>query len=364
MLVRLLLVIFLLAAIFGGIFGWKLHQQQQAAAQRTAPPPATVAYAAVSETDWQPKLHAIGTLVATKGIDVSAEVSGMVRAILFESGQAVAEGDVLIRLDDSVDQADLQGLLAEQRLANIKYQRLDKLIKERSVSQSDVDQAKAELDNSSAQVSSKRALINKKSIKAPFGGYRGIRAVDVGQFVQPGAALVPLQTLDPLYVDFALPERHLPNLSVGQALTVSSAAAPGRLFDGLISAINPGVDVATRTIKLRAALDNPEHLLRPGMFVEVDVLLPTRHSLLTLPRVAISFAPYGASVFVIAEQQGQLTVRRQPVTVGVVQGDDIEISTGLESGQRVVLAGQVKLRNGQAVQLDNSVLPSGGELGQ
>ncbi len=364
MLLRLLIVVLLLTAILGGIFGWKDYQQRQASSRQVQPPPATVAYTSVRASNWQPKLHAIGTLVATRGINVTAEVQGVVRKILFESGQAVSEGDVLVRLDDTVDQAKLQGLRAEQRLAGIKYHRLNKLLKERSVSLSDVDEAKAELDNSSAQVSGKRALIAKKVIKAPFGGYLGIRSVDLGEFVTPGAALVPLQTLDQLYVDFSLPERHLQSIRVGQQAQVISAAAPGHLFTGTIAAMNPGVDVATRTLKLRASLDNPDHLLRPGMFVEVDVLLPSRTQVLTLPRAAISYAPYGDSVFVIQEQDGQLSVQRQRISVGAVQGEEIEILDGLEIGQRVVLAGQVKLRNAQAVQIDNSIVPGEGALGK
>ncbi len=364
MFLRLVFVILLLGAILGGIFGWKQHQQRQAAARQVPPPPATVANTKVKASNWQPKLHAIGTLVATKGIDVSAEVQGVVRKILFESGQAVSEGHVLVHLDDSVDRAELRGLLAEQRLAVIKYRRLSKLLKDRSVSQSDVDEAKAELDSSSAQVAGKRALIDKKSIKAPFSGYLGIRAVDVGEFVQPGAALVPLQTLDRLYVDFSLPDRHLRSIGIGQRVKVIGAAASGHVFNGTIDAMNPGVDVATRTIKLRASLDNPGHLLRPGMFVEVDVLLPAKARIMTLPRVAVSFEPYGDSVFVIEERDGRLTVQRQRIEVGAVQGDEIEIVEGLEIEQRVVLAGQVKLRNGQAVQIDNSVLPDAGMLGK
>ena len=364
MFLRLIFAVLLLGGMLGGIFGWKYYQQQLGASEQAMPPPATVASTEVALSDWQPKLHAVGTLVATKGIDVTSEVSGVVRKILFESGQAVDKGDVLVRLDDAVDRADLQGLVAEQRLADIKYKRLIRLLKDRSVSQSDVDEAKAQLDFTSAQVASKKALIDKKTIKAPFGGYLGIRAVDDGQFIQPGMALVPLQTLDRLYVDFSLPERHLPQLRVGQTVQVTSDAAPGEVFEGTVSAMNPGVDVDTRTLRLRASLGNSRQLLRPGMFVEVDLLLPARDAVPTIPRVAVSFAPYGDSVFLIREQEGGLTVQRQQVQVGGVQGEDIEIVSGLEPGQKVVLAGQVKLRNGQAVQLDNAIVPGEGAIGK
>jgi len=364
MVLRLFFVIVLLGAVFGGIFGWKYHQQQQAAALQGPPPPAHVAYTEAKTTSWQPELRAIGSLVASNGIDVTAEISGVVREILFESGQAVARGDVLVQLDTAVDRAELEGLLAEQKLASLKYRRLAKLVAERSVSQADVDEAKAELDNTTAAVASKRAVIEKKTVRAPFDGHLGIRAVDVGEFVQPGEPLVPLQSLEPLYADFALPERHLPKLTIGQEVDVHATAAPGERFAGTIVAMNPGIDVATRTVKLRAALPNPEHRLRPGMFIEVGVRLPTRDDVITIPRVAVSFAPYGDSVFVIDEAEGQLTVQRQPIEVGAITGDEIEVVSGLEAGQRIVLAGQVKLRNGQAVTLDNSVVPEGQELGR
>ncbi|MEJ2576876.1 MAG: efflux RND transporter periplasmic adaptor subunit [Gammaproteobacteria bacterium] len=364
MLLRLFVVVVLLSAVFGGIFGWKYYQQQQAGARQGPPPPATVAHVTVKETRWQPELKTVGTLVSSSGIDVTAEVSGVVREILFESGEPVAKGEVLLRLDDAVDQAELLGLVAEQNLARIKYRRLATLVKERSVSQSDVDEAKAELDNSTAQVASKQAIIEKKTIRAPFDGQLGIRSVDVGEFVQPGAALVPLQSIDRLYADFTLPERHLPALRVGQQVKAMAAAAPGRAFSGSITAMNPGIDVATRTIKLRAVIPNPERLLRPGMFVEVGVEQPVREGVVTIPRAAVSFAPYGDSVFLIEEQDGRLTVQRQAIQTGAVSGDEIEVTEGLAPGQRVVLAGQVKLRNGQAVQLDNSVVPTGEALGK
>jgi membrane fusion protein (multidrug efflux system) len=364
MFLRLFFVLALLAVIFGGIFGWKHHQQQQAAAMQGPPPPANVAYVDVETRRWQPRLRAVGTLVASNGIDVTAEVSGVVREILFESGQPVAAGDVLVRLDDAVDQAELQGLQAEQKLAQIKYQRLSTLIKERSVSQSDVDEARAELDNMTAQVASKRALIDKKTVRAPFDGRLGIRAVDLGEFVQPGVALVPLQSIEQLYVDFSLPERQLPRVAIGQRVEVTATAAPGERFEGRVAAINPGIDVATRTVKLRADLPNPEGALRPGMFAEVALEQPAREGVITIPRTAISFAPYGDSVFVINEGEGGLTVQRQPVETGNVDGDLVEIVTGLEPGQRIVLAGHQKLRNGQGVELDNSVVPDGGALGK
>lgn len=364
MLKRLLFVLVLLGVVFGGIFGWKFYMAQQMAAHRMAPPPATVAVTEVTQTGWQPRLRAIGTLVATQGVDVTAEVAGIVREILFESGQPVAKDEVLLKLDDAVDQAELRGLLAERDLAAIKYRRLSKLVTDRSVSQADVDEAKAQLDSAEAQVATKRAVIEKKTVAAPFAGRLGIRLVDLGEYLSPGVAIVSLQALDPLYVDFSLPERHLPDVSVGQAVEVRVTAVPGETFTGEVSAINPGIDVATRTVRVRATLANRDLKLRPGMFAETATLLPARANVVTIPRVAVTYNPYGDTVFVVQEKDGQLVAQRRQLTTGQVQGDQVEIVDGLQPGERVVLAGQVKLRAGQAIKIDNSVVPVGGEMGK
>ena len=357
MLLRLFLVLIFLGALLGGIFGWKQYQVQQQAAMGGPPPPPVVAAAEVAEEDWEPRLRAVGSLVAPQGIFVTNEVAGQVREIHFQSGQPVAKGDLLIQLDDSVDQADLRGLLAQRDLASIKLGRFAKLIRERSASQSDFDEAKAQLDGAEAAVAAKLALIEKKRITAPFAGRLGIRIVDLGEYLPPGSGTVPLEALDPIFADYALPERHLPEIAVGKPVLVEVAAYPEREFRGAISAINPGVEEKTRSVKVRATLENPQGLLRPGMFAEVATLLPARERLLTLPRTAIGFAPYGNTVFLIQEQEGQLRVQRRQVTTGQAREGRVEILEGLAAGERVVVAGQVKLRNGQAVILDNSVLP-------
>ncbi|MEA3278709.1 MAG: efflux RND transporter periplasmic adaptor subunit [Pseudomonadota bacterium] len=356
MVLRLLLVILFLGLILGGIFGWK-HYQQQQAAMGGPPPSPVVAVAQVQQEDWQPRLTAIGSLIANQGIFVTNEVSGQVREIHFESGQTVEKGDLLIQLDDSVDQADLKGLIAQSNLAQIKLRRFAKLLKDRSASQSEYDEAKAELDGADAAVAAKEAAIDKKRIAAPFDGKLGIRIVDLGEYLPPGSQIVPLEALDPIFVDYALPEHHLPRIAVGKQVVVKVAAYPNREFQGTIDAINPGVEEKTRTVKVRATLENPQRLLRPGMFAEVSTLLPAREKLLTLPRIAITFAPYGDTVFLIEEQDDQNLVHRRQVTTGQVHGGRVEILEGLTAGDRVVMAGQVKLRNGQPVQIDNSVVP-------
>jgi membrane fusion protein (multidrug efflux system) len=291
MLRRSLIVLAFLLVVLGGIFGWKLYQIRQMIANQAPTPPAAVASAKVEVKSWQPRLTAVGSLVATQGIFVTNEVAGKVREIEFESGQTVIKGNVLIQLDDSVDQADLDGLVAQRNLAQIKLNRLAKLLKDRSASQSDYDEAKAQLDSAEAAVAGKHALIAKKRITAPFDGEPGIRLTDLGEYLAPGSRIVPLDALDPIYVDYALPERHLTELTVGKKVVVKVAAYPQRAFERKVSAINPGIEEKTRTVKVRAVLDNKDRLLRPGMFAEVATILPARDRVLTLPCTAITFAP-------------------------------------------------------------------------
>ena len=353
---RLILVVLLLVVIFGGIFGWKYYSGTQMAAMMSAPPPpAVIASAEVAVESWQPYLHAVGSVTATQGIFVTTEVAGQVREIRAESGQVVEAGDVLLRLDDSVDEADLKGLIAQRTLAKLQFERARKLLKDKSVSRSDYDESRANLDSTEAAVAAKQALIHKKTISAPFNGQLGIADINLGQYLSPGDAIVPLQALDPVYVDYNLPERHLPEVRVGQAVEVRVQAWPDRRFKGVISAINPGVDTGTRTLRLRATLNNPDHLLRPGMFAEVSTVLPLRDNILTLPRTAVTYNPYGESVFVVQEKDGSLVVQNRPVTTGKVRDGRVEILEGLQAGEQVVAAGQNKLRNGQPVSIDNSV---------
>lgn len=358
MLKRLFLTLLVLAILLGGVFAVKHRQAQDSAAQRAMPPPpASVAVAEVQAEVWQPRLRAVGSVVATQGIFVTNEVAGQVKQILFDSGHEVAQGDLLLQLDDSVDQAELRGLIAESNLAEIKLQRVARLLRDRSVSQSDYDEAKAEVDGTEARVASRQALIAKKQIRAPFAGQLGIRNIDLGEYLPPGSRIVPLDALDPVFVDYALPERHFGALSAGQAVEVRVAAHPERTFEGQVSAINPGVERSTRTVRVRATLANPGQLLRPGMFAEVLTLLPAREQVLTLPRTAIAFNPYGDSVFLLQDQDGALTVQLRQVVTGDAQAGRVEVAQGLEAGDRVVIAGQVKLRNGQAVAIDNAVVP-------
>lgn len=356
MFLRFILMLVVVSLVFGGIVYKKLQDWEEFAAMaEMEQPPTVIAAAEVKKESWQPALHSVGSLVAINDVFVTNEVAGKVEAIRFESGERVEKGQVLLQLDDVVDRAELRGLEVDQQLAEIQFERAARLIEERSISRADYDQARARLESARAAIASKQALIDKKKIRAPFSGLLGIRQVDLGEFLDPGAHIAPLQSLDPIYADYTLPERFLADISVGQVLEVKVQSYPGERFEGRIQAINPGIDPGTRSIRLRAKLENSEGRLRPGMFAEVRTLLPPRDDILTLPQQAITYAPYGDTVFAIEEKDGKLIVQRKPVTTGEVRNGRVEIIEGLEAGDQVASAGQTKLRNDMVVEIDNSI---------
>lgn len=367
MLRRILLVLVVVAIVVGGLGFLKYRQIQGEIAMFSQPqPPATVEAAPVEARSWQPELRAVGSIQAVQGVMVNNQVPGQVEKILFESGDMVAQGQALVQLDTEVDEADLAGLEAARDLAKTQLERNRRLLRDRAVSQGDFDEASASLQQTEAEVASKRAVIEKKTIRAPFAGQLGIRLINLGQYLDAGSSIVALEALDPVYVDFSLPERELAQLAVGQPVEVRVAAYPERTFTGVIQAISPAVDRATRNVKLRALLENPEHLLRPGMFAKAATLLPEQDQVLTLPRAAITFNTYGDSVFLITdgdgEQQGQKVVQRRQVQTGSVRGERVAVLSGLEEGDLVVAAGQVKLRNGAAVTIvDTNATESGAD---
>lgn len=342
--------------VIGGVFyiknrQWQATQEQMALGQ----PPAAVATGKVTAESWQPALSAVGSLVAVNDVLVTNEISGKVAGILFKSGQDVQIGDALLQLDDEVDRAELRGLQAELQLTEVQFNRAAKLVKKRTLSQSDYDEAKARLESAEANVASKQATIDKKTIRAPFSGSLGIREVDLGEYLAAGSAIVPLQSLDPIYVDYTLPERYLSKLSVGQNIELTVQAFPDEVHNGRIKALNPGIDPGTRSVHIRAILDNPNTRLRPGMFAEVRILLPRQGNILTVPQQAITYAPYGNSVFVVVEKDGGKVVLRRQVETGEIRDGRIAITSGLERGDEVVVSGQNKLRNDQPIQVNNSV---------
>jgi membrane fusion protein (multidrug efflux system) len=351
---RLIIMLLAVILVIGGIFAWKFHRIMQMAG-KGGPPPATIASARVETQTWHSYLHAVGSLVSPQEVYVSNEVEGKVQNIEFDSGAMAKKGQLLARLDDSVDQADLKGLIAAEHLAEVRFQRAARLLKQHSVSQSDYDEAQANLESARANVESKKQVIEQKALRAPFSGLLGIRQVDLGQYLAKGSQIVSLQSLDPIYVDFSLPERYLSALSTGQVVQLSVQAYPGVTFSGSVSAIEPRIDAGTRNVKVRASLSNPDGRLRPGMFADVQVVQPARKDILTLPRTAISYNPYGDMVFVIEHKDGKQIVQSRQVETGDSRDGRVEVVTGLKVGDEVVRAGQIKLRNGEQVVIDNSV---------
>jgi membrane fusion protein (multidrug efflux system) len=355
---RILLVLGVLIVIFGGIAGLKYLQIQGMIKQFSQPrPPATVASVAVLAEQWRPRLQAVGSLVAVNGIEVSSEVDGIVAAIHFTSGKRVAEGEPLLRLDDTVDRAALEALRAAARLAEVQFKRASDLLPKKAVSQSTYDEAKAAYDAALAKVVEQRSIVARKTIKAPFSGELGIRKVDLGQFLKAGTAIVRLEALDPMYVDYSLPERYLPRLAVGQQVNVAVDALPGETFNGKITALESGIDEGTRSIMVRAQLANPDGHLRPGMFAEVKTLQDEFQNVLTVPRTAVSFNTYGDFVYLMeaTDKEGQWTVNRHQISTGDTREGRVVITRGLAAGDTVVRAGLVKLRDGMTVQVNNSV---------
>lgn len=362
---RLIIVLLGLAVVFGGVLGWQVYAERQLHQRLAAQgqPPVTVSATHAKAEVWHPEYRAVGSLEARHGVDVTSEASGLVVKLNFESGQEVEEGQVLVQLDDAPDRARLQGLQAQAEYARIKLERDQDLLRKHDISQSQYDEDKAALENAVAAVDNQQALIAQKAVKAPFAGRLGIRLVDLGQYIEAGNPLVTLQALNPIYVNFALPQERLAHLAPGLPVEVTVDAYPGKVFKGKVTTISPKVDESTRNIRIQATLDNPQELLRPGMFVAVSVILPERQNVVTLPNTAIMYNPYGDTVFVIEESKGgngesRLTARSVVVFTGETRGDQVAITKGLKAGDRVVTSGQLKLRNGVPVKINNSITPS------
>jgi membrane fusion protein (multidrug efflux system) len=356
-------MLLIVGLIIGGIFGYKTFAGMMMKKYMMAGgmPVQTVSSVKATMQDWQPQLEAVGSVRAINGADLSSEVAGIVQSIAFTSGSDVEEGAPLLQLRADDDIAKLHALEATAKLADTTFQRDSKQLKAQAVSQAAVDSDAATLDSAKAQVVEQQAIIDKKTIKAPFSGHLGIRQVDVGQYLNPGAAIVSLQQLDPIYVDFMLPEQALSQLSTGQKVTVKVDAIAGTAFEGEILAINSRVDDATRNIQVRATFHNPDHKLLPGMFGNVAVNAGDAKSQLTLPQTAIVYNTYGNTVFLVHKGTGdddKLTAQQSVVVTGETRGDQIAIISGVKEGDEVVSSGQIKLRNGAPIAINNDVQPT------
>jgi membrane fusion protein, multidrug efflux system len=366
MIKRMVIMLAAVAIVFGGIFGFQIFKGAMikkfiAAAGN---PPQTVSAARAASSEWQPRIQAIGSLRAVKGADLSLEVSGVVESITFNSGDDVEQGALLLKLRTADDVARLQSLQAVAELNGITYERDQKQFKMQAVSQATLDTDSANLKNAQAQVEQQQAIVDKKLLRAPFAGHLGIRAVDLGQYLAPGTVIVTLQALDPIYVDFFVPQQAVDEVRLGQTVAVQVDAFKDRTFPGEISAINPKVDTGSRNVQIRATLKNPDHKLLPGMYATVEIDTGTPKAYVTLPQTAITYNPYGDTVYVIeskgadADGKPQLTARQTFVTIGPTRGDQVVVLKGVEDGDMVVTAGQIKLHNGSVVQVDNTVTPT------
>jgi len=326
-------------------------------------PPEIVTTAEVKQEEWQPVLGAVGSVTAVQGIIVSAEQPGVVREISFESGAKVEQGALLVRIDSGAEEAQMRAAEADAELARLDFDRAKGLGERRVIAQSEWDSAQAKLKQMMAQVENMKTTIDKKTIRAPFTGRLGIRDVNLGQYVNAGTPIVSLQSLDSVFVNFSLPQQRLSALRAGMAVRVTSDTAPGRTLEGVLTAINPDVDAATRNVSLQATLENPEELLRPGVFVRIEVVLPQKMPVLTVPATAVSYAPYGDSVFVVEEKADEKTgektlmLRQQFVRLGEERGDFVTVIEGLKPGETVASSGVFKLRNAIAVKIDNTLAP-------
>lgn len=361
--------------VFGGVFAIKAFFAKQANAFFDNMPQPTVAVSSyLARTDrWSESGEAVGTFVAVNGTDVTTEAGGVVRSIEFDAGQPVAAGAVLVRLNTANEQATLQALEASARLAGMQAQRWARLGNEQLVSRDEVQQRQTAAANARAQAEAQRALIAQKTIRAPFGGVLGIRKVNLGQYIAPGTPIVSLQQLDPIYLDFSLPEQQIGKVVEGTMIRASVDALPGVPFDGRITAVEPQVDPATRNFRVQATFRNPDRTLRPGSFGKVGFDLGGAREVVVIPQTAVSFNPYGNAVFVITRQArkpGETDMQGKPlsgeksvvtqrfVKTGATRGDLIAVTEGLKPGEQVVSSGLLKLRNGAEVTVNDAIQPS------
>jgi membrane fusion protein (multidrug efflux system) len=361
---RMILMLVVMTALLAGLGFVKFRQIQTAVAQNAnfQPPPAAVTTIVAQRGTWPSSLNVIGTMEAIRGVTVSADLPGTVERINFDSGKWVHAGDVLVQLDTRQERAQLAAAEAERDLAGVNYGRMKDLASAGVISRMEYDRATSDQKSTEARAGEIRATIERKTIRAPFSGILGIRQVNLGQYLSAGQAIVSLQSLNPIYVNFGVPQQATAQMGIGRKLSVASDNLPGAEFSGQVTAVDSVVNEATRNIQVQATLSNPEGKLRPGMFVQVEVALGANRSVIALPGSAINYAPYGDSVFVVTElkkEDGQTYrgVRQQFVKVEGSRGDQVAIISGVNPGDEVVTSGVFKLRNGAAVQVNNKVQP-------
>lgn len=355
---RMILTGLLLFAVFGGLLAYNLTKRQlrKLYLSHYTPPPITVSATLSQAEVWQPTLPAVGTLTAVQGVNVTTQVPGKVTKILFEDGQKVKHGDLLVVLEDSVQKAELENASAARDLAATAIKRFRPLLAKGAISPYHMDKLNAEYKEANAQVAQAQANLDYVHIKAPFSGRLGIRQVDLGQYVQSGTDIVTLATEGTLFADFTLPEKDLTKVFVGQEVSLTTDALKGRTFKGKVTAVSPEVDQSTRNFSVRATLPNEDNTLYPGLFARVEVHLPQDQNVVTVPKTAVSYTLYGDTVFVLDQDTREkyqdkpiMTVKRLPVQPGMEREDQVAILSGLQPNQKVVTSGQLKLQNGSRV---------------
>lgn len=356
--VGLVVVVGLLVGIKAGQIGTMIK-----AGKSFVPPPESVTSARVEAAEWESGTSAIGSVVAVHAVTLGSELSGLVRQIEFDSGEAVRRGQVMVKLDTSTEEAQLQAAIADASLAKVNLERAESLRKAGSNTPAELDAAQARSKQAEAAVATLRATVAKKTIRAPFDGRVAIRQVELGQVLAAGGPVASLTSVTPVYADFYLPQQALASVRVGQRARLTTDTYPGAQWDGKVSVVNPEVDPSTRNVRIRASFDNADGRLRPGMFVSVEVLSSELRNVLAIPATAVVFAPYGDSVFVIEEKKdaggkGGLVVRQKFVRLGDRRGDFVAVTSGLSAGETVVSNGAFKLRNGMSVVVNNALAPS------
>jgi membrane fusion protein (multidrug efflux system) len=362
----LIIMLLIVAVVLGGIFGWQafIGSMTKKYMSAGAAAPQTVSTVTAAKATWQAEIRAVGTLRAVRGADLSAQAAGEVDKIEFESGDEVPAGKLLLRLRPNDDFAKLQQLQAAAELAAQTYKRDQEQFAAQAISQAVLDTDVSTLKSAQGAVAAQQALIDEKIVKAPFAGRLGIRQVDVGQYLTAGTAIVTLQALDPILIDFYVPQQALEHLKIGEAATATVDTYPGVRFKGIVESINSKVDTASRNVQVRASFHNADKRLVPGMFANVTIDSGDTTSQITLPETAITYNPYGNTVYLVqhgsagADGKSKDTVLQRFVKLGATRGDQVAIQSGVNEGDIVVSAGQMKLRNGTAVVINNSVLPT------
>jgi membrane fusion protein, multidrug efflux system len=359
---RLVIVLALMIVLVGGAVGFNMFKAHiiQGIKAQNASIPQTVSTATAEYSEWQPQVEAVGSLRAIHGVEVTTEVAGLVRTIAFKSGSDAQSGQLLVQLNADPDMAQLRALMAEANLAALTYHRDLIQYQAQAIGRAQLDTDIANLKSAREQEASQAALVAKKTIRAPFRGRLGITTVNPGQYLNPGDPIVTLESVDPIYVDFRLPEDQLSHVAVGQTVHLGVDAFPGKAFDGKITSIDPLVDSSTRNFEAEATISNPEHKLLPGMFVRTMVDAGGMERYLTLPQTAVAYNPYGETVFLVrnsAKAGAPPTAQSVFVTLGPTRGDQVAILKGLKEGDAVVSSGQMKIKNGSPLAVNNSVQP-------